>query len=67
MAERLDMFRKTLSNPDKEPYKVSWDLAAEELGLGRTCPARVTGTQPGTQICTAKLGSLEDKEEPRHV
>jgi hypothetical protein len=44
-TERSDMFRlgsdmsgKTLWNPDKEPDKADWDLAAEELGLGRTCP-----------------------------
>jgi hypothetical protein len=47
---------KTLWNLDKEPEKVSWDLATEELKLGRTCPTKVTGTRPWTQICPAKLG-----------
>jgi hypothetical protein len=47
-AERLDMFEKTLWNPNNEPDKAGWDLDAEELRLGRTCPTRVTGTHPGT-------------------
>jgi hypothetical protein len=34
------MFRITLWNPNKEPNNVGWDLAAEELGLGRTCPVQ---------------------------
>jgi hypothetical protein len=29
--------------------------------------ARVTGTRPGTWISLAKLGLLEDKDEPGHV
>jgi hypothetical protein len=37
------MSGKTLWNPDKEPNKVDWDLVAEELGFGWTCPATVTG------------------------
>jgi hypothetical protein len=44
-AERPDMSRITLWNLDKEPDTNGWDLASEELGLGRTCPARVTGTR----------------------
>jgi hypothetical protein len=31
------MSGKTLWNLDKEPDKVNWDLAAEDLRLGRTC------------------------------
>jgi hypothetical protein len=31
------MFGKSLRNPDKEPDKVSWDIALEELMLGQTC------------------------------
>jgi hypothetical protein len=31
------MSGKTLWNPDKEPDKVGWDLATEELVLGQTC------------------------------
>jgi hypothetical protein len=33
-AERSDMSRITLWNPDKELNKAGWDLAAEVLGLG---------------------------------
>jgi hypothetical protein len=50
------MVRKTLWNLDKEPDKVDWDLATEELGLGRTCLARVTRTWIRTRISLAKLG-----------
>jgi hypothetical protein len=46
------MSGKTLWNLDK----VGWDLAAEELGLGQTCSARVTETRPGTWISPVKLG-----------
>jgi hypothetical protein len=35
-AERPDMSGKSLWNPDK----VDWDLAAKELGLGRTYPVQ---------------------------
>jgi hypothetical protein len=35
-AERPDMSRITLWNPNK----VDWDLATEELRLGRTCPVQ---------------------------
>jgi hypothetical protein len=35
-AVRSDMSGLTLWNPDKEPDKAGWDLAVEELGLGRT-------------------------------
>jgi hypothetical protein len=28
----------TLWNPDKELDKAGWDLAIEDLRLGRTCP-----------------------------
>jgi hypothetical protein len=31
------MFGKTLWNPDKGPDEVTWDLAAQDLGLGWTC------------------------------
>jgi hypothetical protein len=54
-AKRPDMTEKTLWNSSKELDKANWDLAAEELGLGRTCPARVTRTWPGTRISPAKL------------
>jgi hypothetical protein len=37
-AERPEMSEKTLFNSDKKPDKVGWDLAIEELGLGRICP-----------------------------
>jgi hypothetical protein len=30
----------TLWNMDKEPDKAGWDLAAEELRLGWTCPVQ---------------------------
>jgi hypothetical protein len=43
-AERSDMSGKPLWNPDKVLDKAVWDLAIEELGLGRTCPARAIGT-----------------------
>jgi hypothetical protein len=46
----------TLWNLNMKLYKVGWDLAIEDLGLGRTCLARVTGTRPGTRIGPAKLG-----------
>jgi hypothetical protein len=42
----------TLWNPDKETDKAGWDLAVEELRLGRTCSARVTRIQ----ISPTKLG-----------
>jgi hypothetical protein len=35
-AERSDIFEKHLWNLDKESDKAGWDVAAEELGLGRT-------------------------------
>jgi hypothetical protein len=46
------MSEKTLWNPDK----VGRDLAAEELGLGRTCPARIIGTRIRSRISLLKLG-----------
>jgi hypothetical protein len=55
------MSGKTLWNPEKEPHKASWDLAAEELGLGRTCPSRVTGTRPGTRTCLARLSRIRSE------
>jgi hypothetical protein len=33
-----NMSGKPLWNPDKVLDKADWDLAAEELGLGQTCP-----------------------------
>jgi hypothetical protein len=32
------MSRKPLWNLDKVSDKTGWDLAAEEVGLGQTCP-----------------------------
>jgi hypothetical protein len=57
----------TLWNPDKEPDKVGWDLATEELGLCRTCLARVIGTRIRSPISLAKLVQPKDKKEPGHV
>jgi hypothetical protein len=50
------MSGKTLWNPYKESYKVSSDLAVEDLGLGRACLARVTETRIRSRISLAKLG-----------
>jgi hypothetical protein len=56
------MSELTLWNPDKESDKAGWDLAAEKLGLGRTCPVQdrtcpawVTGTRIRSQISLVKL------------
>jgi hypothetical protein len=62
-----DMSEKPLWNPVSKPDNFSWDLAAEELGLGRTCLTRVTRTRPGTRISPVRLGQPDDKERPGHV
>jgi hypothetical protein len=42
-AGRPDMSCFTFWNPKQEPDKSSWDIATEELGMGQTCLAKITG------------------------
>jgi hypothetical protein len=55
-----DMSGFTFKNLKQESDKFGWDLTAEELGLGQTCPVKVIGTR-------IRLINPGETERPRHV